>query len=368
MDGDIVAQRYARAGRSRAEQRRLPNRTPADGAGNGTSGAAPPPPHPALQEEEQPRPAPGRPRTSAALWRRRRWTGWACPGRTTAVSTGGLGLGSGNRHRRRQETSRPATPSPACAVRPFPGPLPGAEAPVGGAGSLVPWGGAARVPESRELARARRVFRGRQRRRRAGGQRGAIAGLPREDRSRVPRTRCAPRPTCPPRGGERGGAGAALVERSRREKGAAGRCRGGPFRPPPCYFGSGPSPTIRIDRMRSGGTPSSPRKCACFGEGGFDSTFLRCMVARARRHVTNEQRWSKRRAADGRWRKRRSGRGRRWGLREGRGRQRSGAVPRGVRPLSALGALGKAEVMGKMRVGTSDGFLRRPGSSYQGFA
>lgn len=144
LDGDIVAQRYVRGGRGRTEQRRLPNRTPADGAGNGTSGAAPPPPHPALQEEEQPRPAPGRPRTSAALWRRRRWTAWACPGRTTAVSTGGPGLGSGNRRRRRQDTSRPATPSPVCAVRPFPGPPLGAEAPAGGAGSLVPWGGAAR--------------------------------------------------------------------------------------------------------------------------------------------------------------------------------------------------------------------------------
>lgn len=47
---------------------------------------------------------------------------------------------------------------------------------------------------------------------------------------------------------------------------------------------------------------------------------------------------------------------------------RSGAVPLGVRPLSALVTLGKAEVMGRMCAGTSDGFLRRPGRSYQGFA
>lgn len=153
---------------------------------------------------------------------------------------------------------------------------------------------------------------------------GGVIRLPREDRSRVPRARCAPRPTCPPRGGERGGAGAALVEQSRREKGAAGRCRGRPMRPPPCCFGSGTSPTIRIDRMHSSGAPSSPRKYACFGEGG--SVFLWLTVSCARRHVKNEQRRSKRCAADGRWRKRRTGRGRRWGLREGRRRQRSSSL------------------------------------------
>lgn len=213
-----------------------------------------------------------------------------------AVSTGAPRLGSGKR-RGRQVTSYPATPSPACAARAFPGT--GAESGgCGAAGAGRAWGlgsGAGRRappagcqgpwarPAAPPTGRAPRVSppslpRALQSAGRSCWARGAGAVSCRRGAGgcpRLPRASPAPRPRCPPRGGEHVRAGAPLVGRDGTGRGGGGGVSAGKGRGEPPRWRTLPSAFLFVS-VKVPDVPSETRSEA-FGLNAFTSLETRLL-------------------------------------------------------------------------------------------